>query len=543
MPTLRPAVLSAAALLVSAFVTVSVSRQAPPPAIKKPGISVPFPQTLEPLPSNTCEQRRQAVRAQPSLPGVPDLEAVRPELVARAKAEPVVFLQRPVAETLPADLTQLRERLHTQDRAAGRALHAVLTQLKHHPKQLRQVVLTDGYLYAETPGLALTLTHLTLSRLFDEQEIDVTRGHETRRALKKNREYVWADGAESGRPAQLWLFDRISVHGEPLSPPKHVDVNDLRRRTYANRIELEHLTSHAVLATLFYGDQRVPALLTLDRGRLGIDCEVIQPDVVALVEAAQSMNQRRERVLERFRSVISEQVTEELPFDEPKTEEGQQDGQLRIQWRNAYQRGLQVFEFNGDEYPVFGPRGIPRIPQVCIDFITDSWERMAGTRWAKQGERRLRHVGRLDFDAMTIENRRRVGNLIDYAVVHPEWFEAMLIPAPERVAFADRSGFFRRLFEQRANFQPGDVVAILGPRDDEKLHYHSFFIVATDPVTSMPTLVAANAGRPRIRTWEGEMQNAPRRSIVARIRPKLEWLESIVGLENGSPLHPSSQET
>jgi hypothetical protein len=72
------------------------------------------------------------------------------------------------------------------------------------------------------------------------------------------------------------------------------------------------------------------------------------------------------------------------------------------------------------------------------------------------------------------------------------------------------------------------VVAILGPRDDEQLHYHSFFIVAADPLSGMPSLLAANAGRPRIRHWEAELENAPRRGIVARIRPRLEWLEGLL---------------
>ena len=44
----------------------------------------------------------------------------------------------------------------------------------------------------------------------------------------------------------------------------------------------------------------------------------------------------------------------------------------------------------------------------------------------------------------------------------------------------------------------------------------------------MPTLVAANAGKPRIRSFEHEMLSGPRRSIKTRIRPRLEWLESII---------------
>ena len=71
------------------------------------------------------------------------------------------------------------------------------------------------------------------------------------------------------------------------------------------------------------------------------------------------------------------------------------------------------------------------------------------------------------------------------------------------------------------------MVAIYGLRDDGKMHYHSFFVYSSDPVTGVPSLVAANAGRPRIRPWESEMLTAPQRSIHARIRPKLEWLEAI----------------
>jgi hypothetical protein len=73
----------------------------------------------------------------------------------------------------------------------------------------------------------------------------------------------------------------------------------------------------------------------------------------------------------------------------------------------------------------------------------------------------------------------------------------------------------------------------LGPREDEKLHYHSFLIVDADPLSGMPTELAANAGRPRIRSWEGEMQNAPRRSILARIRPRPIWLDALLAPKNG----------
>ncbi|MBN1606904.1 MAG: hypothetical protein JW940_09745 [Polyangiaceae bacterium] len=535
MTTVRVSVFCILALAFSS--TLGLSRDARHCASDGIARAMALPRAVEPTAADACETRRRALLSQSGLPAVPVLESNRYEILARARAEPVVFLTPPTEEALPSRLARLRERLHAAQRP-WQALHDAFSQLKGHPRQLRQVVLTDGYLYAETPNLAALLSKISLARLFSEAELDVTRGPDTRRAVRKAKSYVWADGPEAGRPATLWLFDRVAVHGEQLSSPKHVSVSDLHRQTSANRIEIERLSNDGALATLVYRDQRVPAVLSVEEGRLVLDCEVVRPEAVPAVAAARRLNQRRERVIDRLRVAVSEQVDEGLPFDEPRTEEGQQDGQLRLHWRIAYASGQQTFEFNGDEYSVFGPNGIPRTPQVCVDFITDTWERMAGTGWAPSGEGRVRHIGRLDVDALGVENRRRVASLVDFAAAHPEWFETKVIPEPARVKFASRADFFRRLFEQRSDFQPGDVVAILGPRNDDTLHYHSFFIFAANPVTGMPTLVAANAGRPRIRTWESEMQNAPLRSIVARIRPKLEWLEAIAGTEEQTPTIP-----
>jgi hypothetical protein len=101
------------------------------------------------------------------------------------------------------------------------------------------------------------------------------------------------------------------------------------------------------------------------------------------------------------------------------------------------------------------------------------------------------------------------------------------------VPLRNREQFFAALYRDRAQYRRGDIVAILGPRDDDKLHYHSFIVVASDPVSGMPIEVAANAGRPRIRSWEGEMANAPRRSIFARVRPRQIWLDSFLSSQAG----------
>jgi hypothetical protein len=494
------------------------------------------PRVVESPRVDACELRRQAVAAEPALPGAPGVEAARGELFARARAEPVLFLETPTASPSSPLIATLRARLFGEP-SPWAAFSEVFERFRGRPTELRQVLLTDGYLYAEQPAVAALLAHgVALPQLFSEKELLVVRGERTLRAERVGSEYVWADGPEHGERARLWLFDRVQVSGEKPRASKHVAVSGLRLGT--SSIEIERLTERAALAQLQYGALRVPAVLAVREGRLVLECESVSAEARPRVEAARSAAERRARVLAELRTRVAEQVDEALPFDEPKTEDGQQDGKLRPEWRSAYLRGASSFTFNGDRYPVFDASGRPRPPQVCVDFIVDTWERMAGTHWLARDEGRARRLGRLDFGELGIENRRSVEQLIDFARSRTDWFELLEVPEAERVPFSGRRRFFQRLFEQREQFRPGDVVAILGPRDDERLHYHSFFILADDPLSGMPTLVAANAGRPRVRNWENELENAPRRSIVARIRPRLAWLESLVGIFGQAQLGP-----
>jgi hypothetical protein len=237
---------------------------------------------------------------------------------------------------------------------------------------------------------------------------------------------------------------------------------------------------------------------------------------------------KRQRVLESLRSAMVAMVGESLPFDEPLTEEGQQDGNLRPAWRWAYTHGWDSYTFNDDGYMVFDLKGRPRIPQVCIDFITDTLERASGTWWMGRDGERQRVLGGIDFDDIGIENRRSVDVFIRWAEEHPEWFDVYRLSADERVRFMERPKFFSHLAENVDRYMPGDVVAIYGPRADGENHWHSFYVYDWDPLSGMPMLLASNAGRPRIRTWEGEMRAAPLRSIHTRIRPRMDWLGRVI---------------
>jgi hypothetical protein len=241
--------------------------------------------------------------------------------------------------------------------------------------------------------------------------------------------------------------------------------------------------------------------------------------------------------------VVANEVDEGLPFDEPKTEEGQQDGQLRPAWRRAYLDGRDRYTFNDDQYWVFDGRGRPHVPQVCIDFIMDTLERSSGGWFRARGERRELAPGKLNFDEFKLDNRRSVETFISFTAAHPEWFEVTETPPETRIAFWDHDAFFADIFAHRDEYRPFDIVTIFGLRSDGKLHSHSFFVADRDPVTGMPIAVAANAGRPRIRSWESEMQNAPQRAIRAHIRPKLAWFEATVAPEASVSAHEVPVET
>ena len=460
-----------------------------------------------------------------TLPAV-DAPELRAQLLGRTKNVPVLFLSQPeVAKDNPA-ADALRRELEASPGYA--TFDTVVGKVRRTPELARAVFLRDGYLYTETPELASLYGALTLSLLFREPVLRIVRGAEELSARRlDDGDYEYTSGDERGRRAKLLLFDRIAPAGVELTPARHVDLRALSRTLGFDELSLKRASSEQLLVDASYAGLQIPTLLRVEQGKLALGCEVLGPDR-ARVLLQRSEAARRALTQARLVSVIKEQVDEALPFDEPKTEDGQQDGKLRPEWRSAYLNGSSSFEFNGDRYAVFDASGRPRPPQVCIDFVLDTFERAAGTWWEARGGRRQRVVGRLQFDDTAMENRRSVERFIEYAHAHGEAFDVYEPPPEARVPLRNRQQFFAALYRARAEFQRGDIVAILGPRDDEKLHYHSFLIVDADPLTGMPTELAANAGRPRIRSWEGEMQNAPRRSILARVRPRQLWLDSFL---------------
>jgi len=72
------------------------------------------------------------------------------------------------------------------------------------------------------------------------------------------------------------------------------------------------------------------------------------------------------------------------------------------------------------------------------------------------------------------------------------------------------------------------VVAIQGKKADGLIHQHAILIEDTDPLTGFPDALADQMKRPRRRTWEGIMAEAPLRSLLFHVRPKERVLSSLV---------------
>lgn len=484
------------------------------------------------------------LEAQPALPGAPvNAGFERAFLLGRARAEPVVFWRAPrfepsrassQAETLRAELSA--------DPHPAYAFESVLAKVKKSPELAREVFLTEGYLYTPSPELgALFVNFLSLGVLFREPELRLARGTETWTLRRHEGDYLFDDGPQRGERATLLLFDRVFVPGKEPGPTLHLDLRTLSAQSLADELRLDHLTADGAVAALRFGSIWEPAALKRVAGALLLDCRRTPPGLVDGVTRARNLARRRQHVTEVLARVVKSEVEEGLPFDEPKTEEGQQDGALRPAWLRAYLSGSDRYTFNDDTYWVFDSHGRPHVPQVCIDFVTDTLERASGARFRSRGEPREFVHGQLNFDSFGLDNRRGVGTFVNFARSHPEWFELSDTRPEERLPFRERAAFFRDIYEHRDEYRPFDIVTIFGLRSDGKLHYHSFFVADRDPLTGMPIAVVANAGRPRIRSWENEMQNAPQRAIFAHIRPKLPWLEANVTPE-GAGADVSAQE-
>src|SRR6187399_139470 len=354
-----------------------------------------------------CLELSARVKAEPASPGTPILDQRRVELLLRTKLEPVVFVKPPEFDAnAPGGSRSLQRSLATTSYPST-LLKTLVPAFGIRPSLGRQTLLRDGYLYADEPEQAFALAyHVRAEHLYDDERIWIQRGEQLLHAERtKQGRYRYLDGMLKGKEVSLVLFDRIGTGSVP--PPLHRDVRSLQYRLHFDRMSLVHVTETRILADLKYGGLTIPSVLSADGARLELECEVVPPGATDDLSLYRERESKKLAVVQALRSTMRAQIDEELPFDEPYREWGQQDGVLRYKWRDAYLGGKRRFDLNGDTYYVYDPEGHPKLPQVCVDFLTDTLERSTGTWWSPLGQPPRRIVGGLDFDTLNNPVLRR----------------------------------------------------------------------------------------------------------------------------------------
>ncbi|MFT3766456.1 MAG: hypothetical protein QM820_13225 [Minicystis sp.] len=474
-----------------------------------------------------CRARIAAVQAQPAQPGAPAFDEHRPEFLGRARGEPMVFVREPQATPDESLTPALLASRRTFDRGQpGLRVSGLKARHRRDPAALRALVLREGYAYAPDPLDALAIvTDITLADLFAEPEIWLQRGSDTRRLTREAKRnevvYRYVDGPLAGRAADLLFGDRVALTAEDLATPLHRDLRALADVEGFDRTRLTHRTDGALLADLRFGSTWVPAVLTAHGAALELSCLAADEPTREAVRAAREADGPRRRALLSMHDVITEELIEGLRFDRPEGEKtAERDGELRPVWLSAYLRGQQSFEHDGTTYPVFDSAGRAWPPQVCVDFVLDSFERTSGTWFAPRGDKLQRIRGRLNFDDAGIQNRRGVMAFGAFAESKSELFEFRRFIGKERIEFRERSRYFAFLTDHADEVRPGDVVAIHGMKRDNRIHQHAILVEWADPITGFPHGLADQMKRPRRRTWEGIMAEAPLRSLYYRVRPR-----------------------
>lgn len=477
------------------------------------------------------------------LPSIGAFETNRAAMVARAKSEPVFFVQRP---TLPAEASKeaitLRDYLGKTE-FAWRAVADFREQLEDRKALAREVFLPDGYLYSEDPNLAFALvSQVKPKELFDSDNLWIQRGALVMHARRDAKDgYVYLDGPEVGNRVRLLHLDRLG-DGEVPTTALHRDFRILRGQLYFEQARIRHVTASTIVADLRYGEMWIPTLLGNEGARLTVLAEAVEPQLVQQLEQTRDRLRRKLLAVSALRKAMQAMISEALPFDEPKTEVGQEDGKLRPEWEAAYKAGRTIYTYNEDQYPVFDTMGRPRVPQVCIDFMIDTFERAGGSWWQpRSAQVRERTKGRLDLSDLSRSRLRQTAYLRELAAERSDMFEVRDFAESERIELGYKDTFFAWLSKNVREFEAGDMIIIRGltPWDEVEQHTHSFFVYETDPISGVPIAIAGNAGPANLWSWETEARRTPKRTVRARIRPKLEWLETFIDVSSKDPVVPA----
>ena len=473
-----------------------------------------------------CAARYETVRAAEAAPGAKAFDEHRVEFLGRARGAPVIFVDTPKAGDTSTfgDVAKVALATFAKQPPGIRVL-LLKERLKLDKPALRTLFLRDRYLYAEEPDdLYYAVERLGLADLFDDETLFLLRGSETHKLVRggtqRDPSYSFADGPEAGHNVSLVFGDRVATNEADLASPLHRDVAALADREGFDRMKIDRLTKSDIAAHLRFGETWAKAVISSNGAALSLACLAEPKATRDTISGFLAKTASKRSAIANLRKAVGEGVYDANPFDHPRGFVGpDRDGELRPYWNAAYLQGAQTFTDDGETYLVFRADGRPYVPQVCVDFVLDSFERAGGSWYAPRGEKPGRSQGTLSFDSYKPENRRGVIGFGQFAESHPDLFEMRHFTGTERTPFADRKTFFRFLSDNADLFQPGDIVSIQGLKADDRVHQHAILLERTDPLTGFPCGLADQMHLPRRRSWEGIMAEAPKRSLYYRLRP------------------------
>ncbi len=273
---------------------------------------------------------------------------------------------------------------------------------------------------------------------------------------------------------------------------------------------------------------------------INIDDVVIHDDSIKVhdIEKPDIIKQTRTRdeLIKPLLEEIEKQTKEMLPFDEPRTEFGQQDGSLRGNWLNAYRKKKSFYYFNGDRYGTMF-KGKPHVPQVCADFIVDSIDRTAGTWFNSSLKYPTLIVGTINFRQSVIDQSfdpRRVEDLIKYFEKNENDFEFLFNSSDGNLGEKVGNNTVLKKFLKEKNTSIGDIIFIRGrvKWDNYKVeHNHSFFVTSVNE-EGFVEKVTGNPIYPVERSLKVEGGRTPLRRVTHIVRLTDKFLENITNKRN-----------
>jgi len=410
----------------------------------------------------------------------------------------------------------------TAGRQRRNSFRSLVDRFEGDHDALRHLTLRDGFFYFEDATTAdWAADHLGLRDLFDDPELELERAGR-RYELERGRggHYYYADPELDRYRVRLTLFDRVGLPDQ-LPPTAGYRLMDLRRRLGLDHIEVGPETGSGRAAEVFFlsGEQFTGQLVRSERGvaRVGI---LGSPDDL---RAALARSRVHAVVVYGLVDTAFTMVRENLFFDEPANEVGQQDGIMRLAFVDAFRDGQTQYTVNEVTYSVYDDSGRPRPPQVCIDYVTDAVERFSG-RWWPDEDSGSASVSSGNINIRHYMRYRQVRRLVQLAESLPHIAGLLTFKREERIPYREREDFFQNLWKHRDDFRIADVVVIYGLRSDGRNHYHAFYVYDTDPIFGAPITVTDQAGHARIRSWSSIMSNAPRRFVRNIVRWNPYWI-------------------